>query len=387
MKITPLDIRRKEFRRSVRGYSDEEVDIFLDEVADEFERLFQENMELQDRAQRLDEQIAGHAQVRDALEKTLIAAQLQSEEIRTNAHKESELILRDAQLKARGIVNDSYSESQKAQQTLVQLKRLEEDFRFKFRSLLEGYLRLLDDAAIASTETSAAAAEQAQAAEVPVDAQEAWTAVPEPVPAPGSDVFMPTAAPQATAPGSQTPPPVPQAEAPTLETATPASQVSTDTAMAAAVASRVPDAPAVSPQAPPVARQDPPVASRAPEARAVAPEARAAVAPEAPVFAQARPATPVNEEEIPTEETEAPLPETRLAAESYIAEQIKKAAGGATDDVTAESVSEGPAPSPSEPVSDDSLRGFFYGRQIDDVDDTFPGEDAVKKERARDFEW
>jgi len=381
MKITPLDIRRKEFRRSVRGYSDEEVDIFLDEVADEFERLFQENMELQDRAQRLDEQIAGHAQVRDALEKTLIAAQLQSEEMRTNAHKESELILRDAQLKARGIVNDSYAESQKAQQTLVQLKRLEEDFRFKFRSLLEGYLRLLDDAAIASTETSAAAAEQAQAAEVPAAAQEAWTAVPEPVPAPGSDVFMPTAAPQATAPGSQTPPPVPQAEAPTLETATPASsQVSTDTAMAAAVASRIPEAPAVSPQAPPVARQAPPVASESPT------EART-VAPEAPVLAQARPTTPVNEEEIPTEETELPLPETRLTAESYVAEQIKKAAGGATDDVTAESVPEASAPSPGGSVSDDSLRGFFFGRQIDDVDDTFPGEDGTNKQKGRDFEW
>ncbi len=386
MKITPLDIRRKEFRRSVRGYSDEEVDIFLDEVADEFERLFQENMELQDRAQRLDEQIAGHAQVRDALEKTLIAAQLQSEEIRTNAHKESELILRDAQLKARGIVNDSYSESQKAQQTLVQLKRLEEDFRFKFRSLLEGYLRLLDDAAIASTEASTAAAEQAQSAEAPTAeaaasaeqmpearaaevsaaAQDVRTAIPEPAPALQPGASMPVAAPQAAAPASQAP---------------------TDTAMAAAVASRVPDAPAVSPQAPPVARQDPPVASRAPEARAVAPEARAAVAPEAPVFAQARPATPVNEEEIPTEETEAPLPETRLAAESYIAEQIKKAAGGATDDVTAESVSEGPAPSPSEPVSDDSLRGFFFGRQIDDVDDTFPGEDGTNRQKGRDFEW
>jgi cell division initiation protein len=78
VKVTPLDIRRKEFKRSMRGYSDEEVDVFLDEVADEFERLFQENMELQDRMQRLEEQIAGHVQIKDALEKTLIAAQLQS---------------------------------------------------------------------------------------------------------------------------------------------------------------------------------------------------------------------------------------------------------------------------------------------------------------------
>ncbi len=148
MKVTPLDIRRKEFKRSVRGYSDEEVDHFLDEIADDFERLSQENGELQDRIRRVEEQLAGNTQLRDALEKTLITAQIQADQTMANARKESELILRDAELKARGIVSDSYSEMQRVQQALIQLKRLEEDFRFKFRSLLEGHLKLLDEAPI-----------------------------------------------------------------------------------------------------------------------------------------------------------------------------------------------------------------------------------------------
>lgn len=156
MKVTPLDIRRKEFKRSMRGYSDEEVDIFLDDVADEFERLFQENIEFQDRIQRLEEQLAGHAQLKDALEKTLVSAQLQADQLIANARKEAELILRDAELKARDIVNDSYVETREVQQTLVQLKRLEEEFRFKFRSLLEGHLKLLDDARIAPVSPAAA---------------------------------------------------------------------------------------------------------------------------------------------------------------------------------------------------------------------------------------
>ena len=148
VKVTPLDIRRKEFKRSMRGYSDEEVDLFLDEVADDLDRLSQENVELQDRSRRLEEQLAGHAQLRDALEKTLVQAQFQADETRANAGKESELILRDAELKARGIVSDSYTEIQRVQQALIQLKHLEEDFRFKFRSLLEGHLKLLDEAPI-----------------------------------------------------------------------------------------------------------------------------------------------------------------------------------------------------------------------------------------------
>jgi cell division initiation protein len=143
----------------MRGYADEEVDVFLDEVADEFERLFQENIELQDRIQRLEEQMAGHAQIREALEKTLITAQLQADETKANARKESELILRDAELKARDIVSDSYKETQQVQQALIQLKHLEEDFRFKFRSLLEGHLKLLNEAPISVTAREPAALE------------------------------------------------------------------------------------------------------------------------------------------------------------------------------------------------------------------------------------
>ncbi len=143
MKVTPLDIRRKEFRRSVRGYLDEDVDVFLDAVADEVERVAKLNTELQEKVKSLNEQVAGHAQIREALEKTLVAAQLQSEEIRSNAQKESQSILHEAEAKAKAVVDDFYAQTRAVQQTLMQLKLLEEDFRFKFKGLLEGYLKLL----------------------------------------------------------------------------------------------------------------------------------------------------------------------------------------------------------------------------------------------------
>lgn len=145
MKVTPLDIRKKEFRRSVRGYLDEDVDVFLDTVADEVERIAKVNAELENKVKSLEDEIAGHAHIREALEKTLVAAQLQSDEIRTNAQKESESMLRDAEAKAKAVVDDFYAQTQAAQQTLMQLKLLEEDFRFKFKALLEGYLKLVEE--------------------------------------------------------------------------------------------------------------------------------------------------------------------------------------------------------------------------------------------------
>jgi cell division initiation protein len=145
VKVTPLDIRKKEFRRSVRGYLDEDVDVFLDTVADEFERIAKVNAELQAKIKSLEDEVESHAHIREALEKTLVAAQLQSEEIRTNAEKESQSMLRQAEAKAKAVVDDFYSQTQAVQQTLVQLKLLEEDFRFKFKALLEGYLKLIDN--------------------------------------------------------------------------------------------------------------------------------------------------------------------------------------------------------------------------------------------------
>lgn len=143
MKLTPLDIRHREFRKALRGYAEEEVDVFLDDVADEFERVFQDNMELQDRIQILEDQVGGYEGLKDTLSKTLVSAQQQADGTRANAHKEAELILRDAGLKARDIVGEAYSEKQKVQQNLTQLRQIEEDFRFKFRSLLEAHLNLL----------------------------------------------------------------------------------------------------------------------------------------------------------------------------------------------------------------------------------------------------
>ncbi|NLE21572.1 MAG: DivIVA domain-containing protein [Actinobacteria bacterium] len=145
MKLTPLDIRHKEFKRGMRGYSDVEVDEFLDEVADEYERLFKENIDLQERVENLEEKVAGYKRIEETLQQTLINAQASAEEQKQNASKQAQLVLQDAELKARQLVNEAYSERQAIEQSMAKLRSSEEDFRFKFRTLLEGYLRQLQE--------------------------------------------------------------------------------------------------------------------------------------------------------------------------------------------------------------------------------------------------
>jgi len=146
MKLTPLDIRHREFKRGMRGYADVEVDEFLDEVADEFERLFKDNIDLGDRVEALESQVSGYKRIEETLQKTLVSAQASADELKQNSAKEAQLILHEAELKGRQLVNESYSERQGIEQSLAKLKSAEQDFRFKFRQLLEGYLKHLEEA-------------------------------------------------------------------------------------------------------------------------------------------------------------------------------------------------------------------------------------------------
>jgi cell division initiation protein len=146
MKLTPLDIRHKEFKRGMRGYADVEVDEFLDEVADEYERLFKENIDSKELVETLEERLSGYKRLEETLQKTLITAQSSAEELKQNATKEAQLILHEAELKARQMVNEAYSEKQAIEQSMAKVKAAEQDCRFKFRQMLEGHLQGLDDA-------------------------------------------------------------------------------------------------------------------------------------------------------------------------------------------------------------------------------------------------
>ena len=225
MKLTPLDIRHKEFKRGMRGYADVEVDEFLDEVADEFERLFKDNIDLGERVEALESQVAGYKRMEETLQKTLISAQASADELTKNTAKEAELILHEAELKGRQLVNEAYSERQSIEQSMAKLRSAEQDFRFKFRQLLEGYLKHLEEApagvAMAPAEGMAQAefARHAEAIKEAI-AREQSISTDAPAPAPGAEesrLVAPAA--EAVAPEYQVVRPDVTAEMPSAETA------------------------------------------------------------------------------------------------------------------------------------------------------------------------
>ncbi len=148
MKLTPLDIHHKEFRHSLRGYSEEEVDGFLDEVADEFERLFKENIDLSEKLDIAREQVRAFEAQKETLHNTMVAAQRSAEDIIAHAREESLTTMRDAELKAKEIIHNALTQKQKVASELVRIKQAEEEFRTRFRAMLETHLRDLGEIAL-----------------------------------------------------------------------------------------------------------------------------------------------------------------------------------------------------------------------------------------------
>lgn len=206
MKLTPLDIHHKEFGHSLRGYNEEQVDAFLDEVADEFERLFKENIDLSERYEAAGERIRTYQAMEATLQNTMVAATRSAEEIGAKARAEAEMTVRDAELKAKEIIHNALQQKQKVANELIRIKQAEEEFRSRYRSLLESQMRsvaeisLPDDVNVLLGDT-----DSGQVGEVEVRPVADTTATP--APAPASDPSPATAPAPAAAP---TPAPAPE---------------------------------------------------------------------------------------------------------------------------------------------------------------------------------
>lgn len=145
MKLTALDIHHKEFGHALRGYNEEQVDAFLDTVADEFERLFKENIDLSEKLDAADERVRSYQQIEATINATLVQAQRSSEEIINKAGAEADSVLRDAEVKAKEIIHNALQRKQAIANELIRIKQAEEEFRARYKALLEDKLHSVNE--------------------------------------------------------------------------------------------------------------------------------------------------------------------------------------------------------------------------------------------------
>ncbi len=144
MKITPIDIQQQQFKGKLfGGLHPDDVDSFLQSVAQEMESLARENATLREQAQKMSAETEMYAQQEKDLRETLLAAQRITEDMKTNARKEAELVIAEAEVQAEKILADAENRVVQLKNEIQELRRQKAQFESSFRSLLESHSKML----------------------------------------------------------------------------------------------------------------------------------------------------------------------------------------------------------------------------------------------------
>ncbi|AWI12085.1 hypothetical protein B4064_0856 [Caldibacillus thermoamylovorans] len=144
MPLTPLDIHNKEFSKTFRGYDEDEVNEFLDQVIKDYEIIIREKRELENRVKELEEKLKHFSSIEETLNKSIVVAQEAAEEVKGSAQKEAKLIIREAEKNADRIVNEALSKARKIALEIEDLKKQSKVFRNRFKLLIEAQLDMIN---------------------------------------------------------------------------------------------------------------------------------------------------------------------------------------------------------------------------------------------------
>ena len=145
MKLTPMDINNKEFKKGLRGYNADEVDEFLDEVVDNYEELYKENANLKEKLANLNEKVDHYSKIETTIQNTLILAQNAAEQAKNSAQKEAELMVKNANETAQKLTDKAHNDVVQINDEYETVKQEFIKFRAKYRNFMNTQLETFDD--------------------------------------------------------------------------------------------------------------------------------------------------------------------------------------------------------------------------------------------------
>ncbi len=144
MRLTPIQIRKQEFEKKLRGYDPDEVDAFLAAVASDFEELLRENMDLKTQKSAIVEELQNYKKLEESLRSLIVQAEKTATESTVALKSTSEIIRHEAEAKAKQVLNAAMREVEEAKGELAKLKDLKESIITSVRAVLSAQLDILN---------------------------------------------------------------------------------------------------------------------------------------------------------------------------------------------------------------------------------------------------
>ncbi|MDD4857356.1 MAG: DivIVA domain-containing protein [Candidatus Krumholzibacteria bacterium] len=144
MRVTPLDIRKQEFKKVMRGLDSEEVYAFLNTVAEEYEAVLSDNKNLRERLVALEERLNEFKAIETNLRNTLLTAEKLTHEAKENARREASLMIREAEMEADKAAETIRAHTSQLRREILELKKNKDNYITRLKTLLDSHKKMLD---------------------------------------------------------------------------------------------------------------------------------------------------------------------------------------------------------------------------------------------------
>lgn len=138
--LSPIDLETKEFKKTLGGYSREDVDQFMTMLFQDYKTLYMENVSLKDKVNMLSSAVSKYKSMEDVLQSTLVVAQSASDELKNSAREKAAVIVEEAELKAGKIEIESRQKVSSLENEYNNIKLQVSSYKQQITSLLEGIL-------------------------------------------------------------------------------------------------------------------------------------------------------------------------------------------------------------------------------------------------------
>lgn len=143
MVLTPLDIHNKEFPVKMRGYDQDQVNDYLDQIIKDYEIVLKEKRELEKQLQFSEEKVGHFNNLQDALNKSIIVAQDAADRLRENAAKEANIIGLEAEKNADRLLDEAVAKAKKITTETDELKKQSRVFKQRLQIMIESQLEMV----------------------------------------------------------------------------------------------------------------------------------------------------------------------------------------------------------------------------------------------------
>lgn len=205
--ITPMDIHNKTFSKSLRGYSEEEVNDFLRQIVTDYEQIYREHREMEEQMDQMKTKLANYEKISETMTNTLQLAKDTAENVKKNAKRNADILIANAHQEGKRTIRDAEESRRRLMENMIRTEGNMKTYVGKIWRDLELALAAIDAMDKLEVPTMAGFPALEEKKEEPAEAakEEPQEAAPEEPAAPAEEAEepAPAEAPEAEAPAEE----------------------------------------------------------------------------------------------------------------------------------------------------------------------------------------